>query len=65
MKYVNDQVVVIIWGQEDGEVRVAIWFAVLAAVVGVGFLIAAALWVALAGERVSTRCPVTRLNGRC
>jgi hypothetical protein len=32
-------------GQEDGEVRAAIRFAVLAACAGVGFLIVAALWV--------------------
>ena len=32
-------------GQEDGEVRAAIRFALLAAVVGVGFVVMAALWV--------------------
>jgi hypothetical protein len=32
-------------GQEDGEVRAAIRFAVLSAAAGVGFLIMAALWV--------------------
>ncbi|MGO9382953.1 MAG: hypothetical protein ACLP4W_12890 [Mycobacterium sp.] len=32
-------------GQEDGEVRAAIRFAVLAAVAGVAFFILAALWV--------------------
>ncbi|HWS92553.1 MAG TPA: hypothetical protein VN255_10575 [Mycobacterium sp.] len=32
-------------GQEDGEVRAAIRFAVLAAAAGVGFVIMAALWV--------------------
>jgi hypothetical protein len=32
-------------GQEDGEVRAAIRFAVLAAVAGVGFTVLAALWV--------------------
>jgi hypothetical protein len=32
-------------GQEDREVRAAIRFAVLAAVVGVGFVVMAALWV--------------------
>jgi hypothetical protein len=32
-------------GQEDGEVRAAIRFAVLSAAAGVGFLILAALWV--------------------
>jgi hypothetical protein len=32
-------------GQEDGEVRAAIRFAVVAAAVAVGFLVMAALWV--------------------
>jgi hypothetical protein len=32
-------------GQEDGEVRAAIRFAVLAAIGGVGFVVLAALWV--------------------
>lgn len=32
-------------GQEDGEVRAAIRFAVVAAVLAVGFLVLAALWV--------------------
>jgi hypothetical protein len=32
-------------GQEDGEVRAAIRFALLAAVVGVGFVVMAALWI--------------------
>lgn len=36
-------------GQEDGEVRAAIRFAVLAAAAGVGFLIVAALWVSTCG----------------
>jgi hypothetical protein len=32
-------------GEEDGEVRAAIRFAVLAAAAGVGFIVMAALWV--------------------
>ncbi len=36
-------------GQEDGEVRAAIRFAVIAAVVGVGFVIMAAAWVSTCG----------------
>lgn len=32
-------------GQEDGEVRAAIRFTMLAAIAGVGFIIVAALWV--------------------
>ena len=36
-------------GQEDGEVRAAIRFAVVAAVVGVGFVILAAAWVSTCG----------------
>jgi hypothetical protein len=36
-------------GQEDGEVRAAIRFAVLSAAAGVGFLIVAALWVSTCG----------------
>lgn len=36
-------------GQEDDEVRAAGRFAVLVAVVGVGFLVLAALWVARCG----------------
>ncbi|HTQ20373.1 hypothetical protein [Mycobacterium sp.] len=36
-------------GQEDGEVRAAIRFAVLAAVGGIGFVIVAALWVSTCG----------------
>jgi hypothetical protein len=36
-------------GQEDGEVRAAIRFAVFAAVAGVGFLVMAALWVSTCG----------------
>lgn len=38
-------------GQEDGEVRAAIRFAVLAAAAGAGFLVMAALWV--------STCPAT------
>jgi hypothetical protein len=41
-------------GQEDGEVRAAIRFTVLAAAVGVGFIIVAALWV--------STCPVTGVD---
>jgi hypothetical protein len=36
-------------GQEDDEVRAAIRFAVIAAVVGVGFVIMAAAWVSTCG----------------
>jgi hypothetical protein len=36
-------------GQEDGEVRAAIRFAVIAAVVGVGFVILAGAWVSTCG----------------
>ena len=36
-------------GQEDGEVRAAIRFAVIAAVAGVGFVIIAAAWVSTCG----------------
>ena len=36
-------------GQEDGEVRAAIRFAVIAAVAGVGFVILAAAWVSTRG----------------
>jgi hypothetical protein len=36
-------------GQEDGEVRAAIRFAVIAAVAGVGFVIMAAAWVSTCG----------------
>lgn len=36
-------------GQEDDEVRAAIRFAVVAAVVGVGFVILAAAWVSTCG----------------
>ena len=36
-------------GQEDGEVRAAIRFAVVAAAAGVGFLIMGALWVSTCG----------------
>ena len=36
-------------GQEDGEVRAAIRFAVLAAVGGIGFVVVAALWVSTCG----------------
>ncbi len=36
-------------GQEDGEVRAAIRFAVIAAIVGVGFVIMAAAWVSTCG----------------
>jgi len=42
-------------GQEDGEVRAAIRFAVLAAVAGLAFVILAALWVSTcAGTGVDT-----------
>lgn len=41
-------------GQEDGEVRAAIRFAVLAALAAVGFLILAALWV--------STCPGTAVD---
>jgi hypothetical protein len=37
-------------GQGDGEVRAAVRFAVLAATVGIGFLIMAALWVSGCGQ---------------
>jgi hypothetical protein len=37
-------------GQDDGEVRAAVRFAVLAATVGIGFLVVAALWVSDCGE---------------
>ena len=36
-------------GQEDDEVRTAIRFALVASVVGVGFLVVAALWVSTCG----------------
>jgi hypothetical protein len=36
-------------GQDDGEVRAAIRFAVIAAVVGVGFVIMAGAWVSTCG----------------
>lgn len=36
-------------GQDDGEVRAAIRFALLAACAGVGFVIVAALWVSTCG----------------
>jgi hypothetical protein len=36
-------------GQEDGEVRAAIRFAVIAAVTGVGFVVMAAAWVSTCG----------------
>jgi len=36
-------------GQEDGEVRAAIRFAVIAAALGVGFVIMAAAWVSTCG----------------
>jgi hypothetical protein len=36
-------------GQEDGEVRAAIRFTVVAAVVGVGFVVMAAAWVSTCG----------------
>lgn len=41
-------------GQEDGEVRAAIRFAVLAAAAAVGFLVLAALWV--------STCPGTSVD---
>ncbi|MBS4728994.1 hypothetical protein MSM1_11845 [Mycobacterium sp. SM1] len=40
-------------GQEDGEVRAAVRFAVLATAAGVGFLIVAALWVSTCGGELS------------
>lgn len=36
-------------GQEDGEVRAAIRFAVISAVAGVGFVVLAAAWVSTCG----------------
>jgi hypothetical protein len=36
-------------GQEDGEVRAAIRFAVIAALAGVGFVVMAAAWVSTCG----------------
>lgn len=41
-------------GQEDGEVRAAIRFAVLATVAAVGFVVVAALWV--------STCPATGVD---
>lgn len=41
-------------GQEDGEVRAAVRFAVLSALAAVGFVIAAALWV--------STCPATGVD---
>jgi hypothetical protein len=43
-------------GQDDGEVRAAVRFAVFAATVGIGFLILAALSVSGCGETATVTC---------
>jgi hypothetical protein len=51
-------------GQDDGEVRAAVRFAVLAAAGGIGFLIVAALWASGCGETATATATATATCGR-